>query len=647
MKILHNIARKLQSPDEETRRLAIEELYSSSDSEALKLFYLALGDESWRVRKSAAKALTAFPDTEEAVSVLIDALYDGENVGRRTEAVDALVSLDRKALAGVIQAMNTADSDVRKFLVDILGYIKAPQSLEILLNSVNDAEDNVRLAAIEALGNLGGDQVYQKLLGLLHHSDMTTVFSSLHALGRMGREIPLPLVQKLLDRKILHRALFEVLGESKNQDAVRILATGLLDASRSARQAALRSLFKIYQRPLAQDNLKHVVEHEVCRSLEGRSLQEIGEFLQSDHMEIKRSAARILGLLRNSEALGYLLGVLEDDTVQGEVIQSLSRIRAQKPDWFKKELAQKDREVQLRLAALIEEMTPPARAAPRIMEMSTAQFELLRDTIADYGGIYFDKELKYLLERRIAHRLKALNYRNFSEYVRYLQRPETAKDELERITGELATKETYFFREEFQLRAFREEIVPELLERKEMHGEARLRIWSAGCATGEEPYTLAMILKEMNLSPRWKVEIYASDISATALQTAGTGIYSTSSFRVMGDYYLRKYFTKLNGKHQISKAIQEMVRLDKLNLLECRKVSYLQNLDVIFCRNVIIYFHPKMRRKLVENFWHLLREGGYLLLGHSESLMNLSTAFQLRHLKHDLVYQKPEVGSKA
>ncbi len=642
MDTLSHIAMKLQSPNEETRRFAIEDLRLDSDSKTLKLLYLALGDESWRVRKSAAEALIAFPDTELAVSVLIDALYDGDNVGRRTEAVEALVTLDRKALPGVIQAMNTTDPDVRKFLVDILGYIKAPETLEILLNLVNDPEDNVRLAAIEALGNLGGDQAYQRLLGLLHHSDMTTVFSSLHALGRMGREIPISLVQELSGRKILHRALFEVLGESKNQDAVRILASGLLDTSRSARQTALRSLFKIGQRSDDQDDLKRVLEHEVRRSLEGRSLDEIGEFLQSDHMEIKRSAARILGLLGNSEALGYLLSALEDDTVQSEVIQSLSRIRTQKPDWFKEELAQKDRDVQIHLAALLKEMAPPVRAAPRTMEMSPEQFEWLRDTIAGYGGIYFDKELKYLLERRVAHRLKALNYQDFSEYVSYLQRPETSRDELERITGELATKETYFFREEFQLRAFREEIVPALLEKKEMHGDARLRVWSAGCATGEEPYTLAMILKEMNLPPKWKVEIYASDISATALQTAGAGIYGSSSFRVMDDRHLRKYFTRLNGKYQISKAIQEMVRLDKLNLLECREAPYLQNLDVIFCRNVIIYFHPKMRRKLVENFWHLLREGGYLLLGHSESLMNISTAFQLRHLKHDLVYQKPE-----
>jgi chemotaxis protein methyltransferase CheR len=265
----------------------------------------------------------------------------------------------------------------------------------------------------------------------------------------------------------------------------------------------------------------------------------------------------------------------------------------------------------------------------------------VRDRIAGFCGLYFDQELKYLVERRLLRRLEARHLRSFGEYLLYLQRPSAGSQELSLLVENLATNETYFFREDFQLRAFREEILPEIKARKEATGERRLRIFSAGCSSGEEPYTIAMLLLESQAFSDWKVEILAGDISATMIEVARRGIYSASSFRVTDEYYLQKYFTKLDGKYQIHPAVKDLVHFNVLNLLGAEKSPPLLNLDLIFCRNVIIYFNLESKRQLVAQFYRLLREEGFLLLGHSESLMNLSTAFRLRHLRHDLVYQKP------
>ena len=204
----------------------------------------------------------------------------------------------------------------------------------------------------------------------------------------------------------------------------------------------------------------------------------------------------------------------------------------------------------------------------------------------------------------------------------------------------LTTNETYFLREEYQLKAFKDEILPEIMNKKT---DKTLRIWSAGCSTGEEPYTLAMLIIEAQLPVDWKVEIIGSDISQRVLQVARRGVYSKSSFRVMPDQYRDRFFDKDGSdKYHISEEIKEKVSFAKLNLLDSQRINLIPTMDIILCRNVIIYFNNETKRKVIGNFYNKLNGGGYLLLGHSESLMNVSTSFKLKHLKNDMVYQKPE-----
>lgn len=267
-------------------------------------------------------------------------------------------------------------------------------------------------------------------------------------------------------------------------------------------------------------------------------------------------------------------------------------------------------------------------------------FRLLRDFIHGYCGIYFDDGSKFLLERRLMRRLEQRQLRSFEEYYHFLRYDRKREEELAVLVDNLTTNETYFFRESPQLRAFSEEILPEL--REVLADRKVIRIWSAGCSTGEEPYTIAILLLESGDWWRdWQVEILGSDINQRVLHTARKGVYKKSAHRVTSPEMLAKYFIEEEkGNYRIADRVRELVSFSYLNLLDPYKTSLISNMDIIFCRNVIIYFDKEAKKKVIESFYEKLRKGGYLLLGHSESLINISNAFALRTLKNDMVYQK-------
>jgi len=266
-------------------------------------------------------------------------------------------------------------------------------------------------------------------------------------------------------------------------------------------------------------------------------------------------------------------------------------------------------------------------------------FRLLRDLIKEYCGIFFDDGSRFLIERRLQRRLKILFLDDFRDYYRFLLYDRKRDDEIKAAIELLTVNETYFFREQNQLKAFSEEILPELIETN--REKKRLRIWSAGCSTGEEPYTIAILILEHGRLDGWDIEILGSDINQRVLSIARKGVYRRHSFRCTDDYYQKKYFREEEDFFAISDGVKSLVSFSYLNLLDPLKVKFVPPMDVIFCRNVLIYFDQDARKKVVENFYDRLVDGGYLLLGHAESLMNVSTSFALKHLKNDMVYQKP------
>jgi chemotaxis protein methyltransferase CheR len=280
------------------------------------------------------------------------------------------------------------------------------------------------------------------------------------------------------------------------------------------------------------------------------------------------------------------------------------------------------------------------RAVSGDRPLSRELFRLLRDVIYEYSGIFFADDSTYLVQWRLAPRIDALALASFDDYYRYLRSasPEQRRAELEEIIERVTTNETYFFREQYQLDAFRFEILPELLERQPRG--RRLSIWSAGCSSGEEAYTIAMLILETGKFGGWDIRVFGSDISKRVLATARKGVYGSASFRSTDPRLQRRWFREVDGKHQVRDEVRQLVSFGQINLVEDASVL-LGDVDVIFCRNVLIYFDQASRRRVIDTLYRKLNKGGYLLLGHSESLINLTTAFELVHLKNDMVYRKP------
>ncbi len=280
------------------------------------------------------------------------------------------------------------------------------------------------------------------------------------------------------------------------------------------------------------------------------------------------------------------------------------------------------------------------------------EFRLLRDLFAARTGLHFGPEARFTLERRLRDRLMIHKLSSFAEYHQYLRYGARAIEEWDEVLDVLTTNETYFFREQRQLRAFQNELLPIL------HGRARSRrrltIWSAGCSTGEEVYTIGILVHSSHLFPRdaeatarWDVRIYGSDISRRCVAAARRAVYTESSFRVTTSDMRRAFFQERHDGWQVADFIRQMCHFGQMSLLDEDRSRVLGKADVIFCRNVLIYFDSRARKTAIEVLYDRLNPGGVLLLGHSESLLNVSTAFELLHLKDDLVYRRPETTRDA
>lgn len=273
------------------------------------------------------------------------------------------------------------------------------------------------------------------------------------------------------------------------------------------------------------------------------------------------------------------------------------------------------------------------------IELPHDVFKLLREIVYEYSGIFFDDNSRYFVESRLQSYVRRHQFTTFKDYYYFLKYDRQKEDELASIIDVLTIHETYFFREDKQLKAFTDEILPEWIELRK-NKDRFLRIWSAGCSTGEEAYTIAMLIFDKLELKNWRVEILGTDISLRVIQAARRGVYAGASFRSTPQSYISRYFLQEEQGQRIQDVVRKPITFSQLNLMDTHRISLLQPIDIIFCRNVIIYFDLAAKKKVIEAFHGKLVEGGFLLLGHSESLLNISTSFQLKHLKNDIVYQK-------
>jgi chemotaxis protein methyltransferase CheR len=248
--------------------------------------------------------------------------------------------------------------------------------------------------------------------------------------------------------------------------------------------------------------------------------------------------------------------------------------------------------------------------------------------------------MRLVAARRLAARLEVLGLRDYAAYTRFLQLDPGGPAELQAAVELLVPHETYFFREPNQLACFEAEVLP-LLEARSARDRS-LRLWSAGCATGEEPYTLAMVLAGRPALAGWATAVLGTDLSASALGAAQRGEYGPGSLRATSEAQRARWFDALaDGRVRVKAAVRERVRFDQVNLLDGEAVARLPRVDVIFCRNVLMYFDEATRVQVVEHLFERLEAGGFLLLGHAEQLLTLPTRLEALQLEGDLVYRRP------
>jgi chemotaxis protein methyltransferase CheR len=275
-------------------------------------------------------------------------------------------------------------------------------------------------------------------------------------------------------------------------------------------------------------------------------------------------------------------------------------------------------------------------------KMTDETFILLRDFIYEQSGIYFADNKKGQLENRLAMRLKANNLLDYDKYYYLLKYDPQAGRELRALFDSVTTNETSFFRSPPQIQAFQEKVLPEIITRKNKQQDHTIRFWSAGCSTGEEPYTMGIVIKQVlnDKNSSWDIKIVASDISEKALRSAKAAMYSDYSLRAVAPEVKQLFFTPDGNSYRIIEDVRNLVDLQYLNLNDTKRVQIMKGFDVIFCRNVLIYFDDEARKRFVSQLYDNLNHGGYLFIGHSESLHNISRAFKLVHFPGALGYKK-------
>lgn len=276
-------------------------------------------------------------------------------------------------------------------------------------------------------------------------------------------------------------------------------------------------------------------------------------------------------------------------------------------------------------------------------KITDKDFEQLRDFIYQKSGIFIAENRKYLLENRLANRLKALDLKTFGEYYYYLRFDAGRQAELTRLFTVITTNETSFFRNPPQLKVFQDVILQQVIDELRAKRQKKIRIWSAGCSSGEEPYTLAIIFHEVLKKEisSWDICINANDLSEDVLKSAQKGIYSDYALRTTPKEIIASYFTKNDvGRYEIKPEVRRLVKFGPINLNDRMQLKRVEPSNIVFCRNVIIYFDEDMKKRVVSSFYDNLLPGGYLFIGHSESLHNISGAFKPLHHPGSIVYVK-------
>lgn len=268
-----------------------------------------------------------------------------------------------------------------------------------------------------------------------------------------------------------------------------------------------------------------------------------------------------------------------------------------------------------------------------IKPLTPEEFQRFSDFIKNETGIYLKDIKMALMSNRLYKRIKTLELSSFKEYFDYIFKKKNYA-EIEILINTISTNETYFFRNANQFHTLANHILPNFLK----NGKNRIKIWSAACSSGEEPYTIAMVLDYKKYYEKMYIEILASDINTEMLENANYGVYGKKRLRDVEPHYMVKYFDELkNEKYRIKPHIIKKVKFMQKNLI---KDEFPFGIDIIFCKNVMIYFSRDDQKKLVNRLYKSLNHLGYLLIGHAESLYILTDLYKYMKINNTPIYFK-------
>lgn len=279
------------------------------------------------------------------------------------------------------------------------------------------------------------------------------------------------------------------------------------------------------------------------------------------------------------------------------------------------------------------------------MKLSNTELAQLAEVFLDHAGLAFNEASKLSVERRLTERVEELGLAGFSDYVRYLRTSSNRHAETTLALELLTTAETYFMRQNYQFHSFQAEVLPELARRN--RESRRLVVWSAGCSTGEEAISLAILIQASGLFRGWTVRVLGTDLSRTRVATARRGVYRERSFKAVDEQFRKDHFVRCEEGWQVCDELRALCQFSQVNLMDPLAVSSVGRVDAVFCRNVLIYMAPAARAAVTQQLFQRLVPGGYLFLGHSESLLNVDTTFEVVHLSEDLAYQKPLLAKRS
>lgn len=295
-----------------------------------------------------------------------------------------------------------------------------------------------------------------------------------------------------------------------------------------------------------------------------------------------------------------------------------------------------------------EKLTAPGLAA-QDEDLKDPALAKIRDLIYRISGIFQTDNKFYLLANRCQRRMTALKSGSFGDYLEHLTLRPNRDAEMRALLNEITIGETCFFRNQPQLDAVTKVILPKLTAMKTKQAFKKIRVWSAGCSTGEEPYTLSILfLEQLAQKLRgWSVEIVATDLNDPSLVKCRDGNYSDYALRNTSREAREKYFTQNDQTYRVKDEVRALIKFERLNLQDQAKILFMKGFDIIFCCNVLIYFDGTSKRRTVEHFYNALLPGGHFFLGHSESLYGINDRLRLVHFPNATSYYKPVPGEPA